>query len=60
MQVDDAVLAEIEKLAELAPLHNPAAVQAIRETQQTYPGIPVVAVFDDVSAEWTLVKFKPA
>jgi hypothetical protein len=22
--------------------------------------MPVVAVFDDVSAEWTLVKFKPA
>ncbi len=46
VRVDDAVLAEIEKLAELAPLHNPAAVQAIRETQRTYPGVPVVAVFD--------------
>jgi hypothetical protein len=22
--------------------------------------MPVVAVFDDVSVEWTLVKFKPA
>jgi acetate kinase len=46
VQVDDAVIAEIEKLAELAPLHNPAALKAIAEAQRTCPHAPVVAVFD--------------
>ena len=46
VRVDDTVLAEIDRLSELAPLHNPIAVQGIRETQRTLPGIPIVAVFD--------------
>ena len=44
--VDDAVLDEIRKLAELAPLHNPMAVKVIEETRRTRPGVPIVAVFD--------------
>jgi acetate kinase len=46
VEVDEAVLAEIGRLAELAPLHNPAAVRAVEEARLTHPGIPVVAVFD--------------
>ena len=46
VRVDDAVIAEINRLAELAPLHNPAAVKAIEETRRKLPDVPVVAVFD--------------
>jgi acetate kinase len=46
VRVDDAVVAAIRKLAELAPLHNPIAVKAIEETRRAHPGVPIVAVFD--------------
>jgi acetate kinase len=46
VRIDQDVLDEIRALAELAPLHNPRAVQIIEETQAARPGIPVVAVFD--------------
>ena len=42
--VDDAVLAEIEHLARLAPLHNPPAVEGIRSARAAYPGLPQVGV----------------
>ena len=44
--VDDRVLAEIEHLARLAPLHNPPAVAGIRSARSAYPDLPQVAVFD--------------
>ncbi|MDR0530971.1 MAG: acetate kinase [Oscillospiraceae bacterium] len=45
--IDDAVLAEIERNADFAPLHNPAHVQGIRACQQVFgPGVPQAAVFD--------------
>jgi acetate kinase len=44
--VDDTVVAEIGKLAALAPLHNPLAVDAIAEVRRTRNDIPIVAVFD--------------
>ncbi len=44
--VDDGVLARIDALAELAPLHNPANLDGIRAVQDAFPGIPQVAVFD--------------
>jgi acetate kinase len=44
--VDDAVLEEIGALADLAPIHNPLAVQVIEEVRRSLPGLPVVAVFD--------------
>ncbi len=44
--VDDGVLAEIRKLAELAPLHNPLAVGVIEEVRGALRGVPIVAVFD--------------
>ncbi len=44
--VDDAVLAEIDKLAELAPLHNPLAVRVIEEVRRELRDVPIVAVFD--------------
>ena len=44
--VDDEVLAEIEHVARLAPLHNPPAVDGIRSARAAYPDLPQVAAFD--------------
>lgn len=44
--LDDPVLSEIERLSELAPLHNPPAVAAIRQARQSLPDVPHVVVFD--------------
>ncbi len=44
--VDDDVLAAIDELAALAPLHNPAAAAGIRAARAALPGVPQVAVFD--------------
>ncbi|MFE1176966.1 acetate kinase [Streptomyces sp. NPDC058773] len=44
--IDDAVLAEIERLVPVAPLHNPANITGIRTAQALRPDLPQVAVFD--------------
>jgi acetate kinase len=44
--VDDDVLAAIDDLASLAPLHNPAVATGIRAARKALPGLPHVAVFD--------------
>jgi acetate kinase len=44
--VDDALIAKLEELAPLAPLHNPPAVLGIRVARKTLPDLPHVAVFD--------------
>jgi acetate kinase len=45
--LDDRVIARLEELNELAPLHNPAAIEGIRAAQEILgPATPSVAVFD--------------
>ncbi|RFA08305.1 acetate kinase [Subtercola boreus] len=44
--VTDLVKINIEDLAELAPLHNPANLDGITAAQQAFPAVPHVAVFD--------------
>lgn len=44
--LDTSVLAEIESLSHLAPLHNPANLLGIRVGMQHLPAIPHIAVFD--------------
>lgn len=44
--LSEEVLAEIERLVPLAPLHNPANLTGIRTAQALRPGLPQVAVFD--------------
>ncbi|HEY0683686.1 MAG TPA: acetate/propionate family kinase [Steroidobacter sp.] len=46
VRLDDAVLAEIEQLSHLAPLHNPPALAAIQHARAALPGLPHFAVFD--------------
>ena len=44
--IDDEVLSQLDGLAELAPLHNPIAVETIRAQRELLPGLSAVAVFD--------------
>ncbi|GAB2518026.1 acetate/propionate family kinase [Paramicrobacterium agarici] len=44
--ITDLVRINVEDLAEIAPLHNPANVQGIEAAQKSFPDIPHVAVFD--------------
>lgn len=44
--IDDDVIAKIDELAELAPLHNKAALMGINACLMHMPGKPMVAVFD--------------
>jgi acetate kinase len=45
--IDDAVVAELEALSELAPLHNPGALRGIRAARKILGrSVPMVAVFD--------------
>ncbi|MGX9789384.1 acetate kinase [Mycobacterium sp. MMS18-G62] len=44
--VDDALIAKLEELSSLAPLHNPPAVLGIQLARKALPELPHVAVFD--------------
>ncbi len=45
-KITPRVLEQLEAAAHFAPLHVPAAVALIRETQRLFPGIPEFACFD--------------
>jgi len=44
--ITDEILAEMEKLNSLAPLHNPVMLAGIKEMRRLYPAVPHIAVFD--------------
>ncbi len=44
--VDDEAVEELARLSDLAPLHNPPAVAALRRARSALPHVPHVAVFD--------------
>jgi len=44
--LDDAAVEAIEDLGSLAPLHNAAAIEAIRAAREQLPDVPHVACFD--------------
>ncbi len=46
VRIDAQVLAELRRLVDLAPLHNPPALEAIAAIESALPGVPQVAVFD--------------
>ncbi len=46
VQIDDSVKASIKELAQLAPLHNPIALEVIEAAQQKWSNVPQVAAFD--------------
>jgi acetate kinase len=46
VRVDDEVVDYLDSVADLAPLHNPRAVAAIRALRELLPETPMVAAFD--------------
>ena len=44
--VDDALIARLQELSPLAPLHNPPAILGIQVARQALPQLPHIAVFD--------------
>ena len=44
--IDDDVVATVDRLSALAPLHNPANVRGIEVARRELPDVPQVAVFD--------------
>ncbi len=46
VRIDENVINMIKDLCDLAPLHNPGALQGIAAMQAVLPGIPMAAVFD--------------
>jgi acetate kinase len=44
--ITDQVIAQMEEVSELAPLHNPANLIGIHACQELLPTVPMVAVFD--------------
>lgn len=46
VRIDADVLAEIENLSDLAPLHNPAGAKGIKAAMEAFPALPQFAVFD--------------
>lgn len=44
--IDESVIATLEELSPLAPLHNPPGIAGIRGALQALPDVPHVAVFD--------------
>ena len=44
--INDDVIAKLEELSELAPLHNPPGLAGIRAAQEVLPDVPHVAIFD--------------
>jgi acetate kinase len=46
VKVDNAVLAELERLVPLAPLHQPPAIEVIRSFGTLSPDVPQFACFD--------------
>jgi acetate kinase len=46
VRIDAGVRTELERLSELAPLHNPPALEAIGAAETALPGVSQVAAFD--------------
>ncbi len=46
VRIDDAVVAGIASLTDLAPLHQPRALAGIEAARRVLPGVPAVACFD--------------
>ena len=45
-EITESLIADLERLSPLAPLHQPHNIAGIRAAQAAFPGVPQVAVFD--------------
>jgi acetate kinase len=46
LRLDEVSIAELEKISNLAPLHNPPALELIKKFREKFENIPMYAVFD--------------
>ncbi len=46
VRIDDEVIAALNELSDLAPLHNPPAIAGIEAAMRVLPDVPHVAIFD--------------
>jgi acetate kinase len=46
VRIDDAVVARLRALTDLAPLHQPKSLAGLEATSSVLPGVPAVACFD--------------
>jgi acetate kinase len=46
MVIDDAGVARLSEIAQLAPIHNPPAIALVEACNMQYPALPQVLVFD--------------
>ncbi len=46
VRIDDGVIAALNELSDLAPLHNPPAIAGIEAAMRVLPDVPHVAIFD--------------
>jgi len=46
VRLDDEVMGRLDRLSDLAPLHNPPAIRAIRAVRERLPSVPSIACFD--------------
>ncbi|MGO1383387.1 MAG: acetate/propionate family kinase [Arachnia sp.] len=46
VRIDDAVIAALHELSDLAPLHNPPGIAGIEAAMRVLPDVPHVAIFD--------------
>jgi acetate kinase len=46
VRIDDEVMDRLDRLSDLAPLHNPPAIRAIRAVRKRLPSVPAIACFD--------------
>ncbi len=47
-RLDDKTIAQLETINDMAPIHNPPAVNLTKACRKLYPTLPQVAVFDTV------------
>jgi acetate kinase len=48
VRIDDAVIKDLEEAVVFAPLHDPAVIEVIRDTMQSFPDVGHYACFDTV------------
>lgn len=48
VRIDDAVMKDLQEAVEFAPLHDPVAIEVIRETMKKFPDVAHYACFDTV------------
>ena len=52
VELDDTVLAAMERLNDLAPAHNPPYIQGVRVFREAMPQTPMIGLFETAFYQW--------